>query len=498
MPSASWGRRSLAKVASLVLAAAALAGAAAVSHDTRSTVHHHGVAVADPLGTADGWMGSLRAGERVVYPLDPGLVDGLTEYKPPIEVPNLPDDGATPGETLRAALILARYGATRDDVRAAAVEAAVLHLLRGGEWETGGEIGGDRIRRTGRGGSVLSEAHRLLEWSTPYSAPFELRTHQEVAGPGEPVAIQARVQAGAQGLPSVPVTFRYGTQTRTATTDEAGVAAATVPSDETVPTFEATARVPAQTLSVLEPENRTASALLVSGRSDLLRSTHAMVYRRPQTVSVELAGKPPYRTGETVTGTWTVEGGGGTRSFRSGIYRSDPTCELGAAVAQRTGTVTGQQGPSLRFPEARIDTPGWYALDVAVDTNERSASARACQPFPVKSPTTVTIGSGGQVVVGGLLAVDVTVTGIPPGEELEVESRVYGPFTVRDNVGCDSDRLRGLVTHPVSADGTTPSPGLTVAKSGFYVWRVSLPEGEWSLPSRSRCTTADPVQVRNR
>ncbi|UUZ61250.1 hypothetical protein [Nocardioides sp. B-3] len=122
--------------------------------------------------------------------------------------------GATAKETARAARILSKYGGYRDDVRAAAVDAAVLHLLAGKQWRvTARGRGAQRIRQARDSATVMRFARLMLRSSRVSAGVYGATVAATSADVGGITSVTVSVTDGrgrpAAGLP-VTVTSPEG------------------------------------------------------------------------------------------------------------------------------------------------------------------------------------------------------------------------------------------------------------------------------------------------
>ncbi|WP_181407689.1 hypothetical protein [Nocardioides sambongensis] len=137
----------------LAVLLAALAHLVAVP--AASAADHHrwrGFAITAFAGTAaGGWIGGYRVDGGVLHRIDPQRTAPTGRLG---ELTWTDRVGSGTRAAHRAAWVLSKYGAARDpesrdrtNVQAAAVDAAVLHLLRGKGWRIGGTKGPDGSRR---------------------------------------------------------------------------------------------------------------------------------------------------------------------------------------------------------------------------------------------------------------------------------------------------------------------------------------------------------------
>lgn len=69
----------------------------------------------------------------------------------------------------------------------------------------------------------------------------------------------------------------------------------------------------------------------------------------------------------------------------------------------------------------------------------------------------------------------VTVTDLPPAYNHPMTATLYGPFEAAPIASsCTPEKVVGTVTMPLTASGTSRTPGIKVADPGYYVWTESL------------------------
>ena len=149
---------------------------------------------------AGGWIGGYRVGRTPVFVITPERRPNRAGFRPEDPTNDLAGRGGpSRSETQRAAWILSKYGGYRDARQAAAVDAAVLHLLGDREWRLGGARGAARVRASGDPATVRQPATGAAS-----------RTR---ARPSSPVTASAGPAAGSDVPPSgeVTVTGRPGT-----------------------------------------------------------------------------------------------------------------------------------------------------------------------------------------------------------------------------------------------------------------------------------------------
>ena len=131
---------------------------------------------------AGGWIGGYRVDDTPVFVITPGRRPNRAGFRPADATSDLRGSkGPSGAATERAAWILSKYGGHKDAVQAAAVDAAVLHLLGGRAWRFGAPRGAARIRASGDPATVRRYVRLMLRGSRASAGP-----HQVAAGPPPP------------------------------------------------------------------------------------------------------------------------------------------------------------------------------------------------------------------------------------------------------------------------------------------------------------------------
>ncbi len=181
---------------------------------------------------------------------------------------------AVPTERLaQAAYVIGKYGQTRDNARAAAVDAVVYEYLAGGTYALDGARGKQRLaypvvsptaRTLAQG--YLAEAQRLAD---PYSLTITPQVKTTTAGTQVTVAVKVATKAGTP-VPKVSVALAEsgsGTASGKVVTDNAGTASWSFTAKTAgTASISATADgLPATGLQVLTPKNPAAQRMLLAG-----------------------------------------------------------------------------------------------------------------------------------------------------------------------------------------------------------------------------------------
>ncbi|HEX5535202.1 MAG TPA: hypothetical protein VFX33_15790 [Actinomycetales bacterium] len=300
---------------------------------------------------------------------------------------------------------------------------------------------------------------------------------------------------------SGPATWADGaTQTRTFTTGPRPAAFAVKVTGAGKVRVTARVKVPADEVRLHSPNRSgvqrvvTAAPLrLVSATAEkvvapfqprVVTRTSAEVVEGPgeltDRLAVSVSDGQPWLRGHRVT----------VRSTLWGPFRERPVmaeaAPAGAPVAGRVQTAVDGPG-EWTTPPIRVTEPGYYVWteQIAADAQQTGWTSR----FGVTEETTllkwqpqvVTQASAEQAEVGTELTDRLTVSGVRPGSELEVVSRLWGPFTERpeeaDEVPAGAP-LVGEVSTPVSGDGEHRTAGITPEKPGYYVWTETIAADE--------------------
>lgn len=452
-------------------------------------------------GRADGgWIGGWRIGSEPVFVITPGRRPnhaGFRRLDPTRDVAGR--KGPTKRETARAAWVLSKYGGYRDARQAAAVDAAVLHLLAGGRWEVGHRRGAARIRATGDAATVRRFANVMLHQSRVSAGRYVAKVWADSADVGGVTAVTVKVKDGrggpVSGLP-VTVTSPGGTSVPAAgpidaVTGDDGRAvvrlAAPLAGWRTV-----TARVgqvPEHRLLVRPPDRKRQAAVARGGvRRTLVVSTRAAV-RGPQGLTLR-APAGPLLVGAESRVTATVSGDGTARTATATLHgpyatSSAATCS-GSAAGSVTATVAADGDYSL--PAVRPGAGGYYAWGVTVAGTDTSLPAAACSnAVRVQSSTSAGISADAAVTGTGEVGATGAVSGLPFPAQVTLRGTLFGPYGSPEERAADGcSRSSGSVQRTRTGNGTVHFT-LETLTAGYYAWQVEVPAGELWLGSRSAC-----------
>ena len=447
-----------------------------------------------------GWIGSRRIERGVtVFRVDPLASNASSAFGRARPVRRLSRGGTrVPANvTARAAWILSTYGTFRVAAQAAAVDAAVHHLLVGGRWRIQQPRGAARIAQTGLPHYVRSFVAEMLRDSARLAGPYRTVLRASPATEDDRSEVTLEVESAA-GNPIVgrDVIFRYGDQlvrTETGPTGVAGASFAVGAAGQT-PVTAVVSQLPEWRLLVRSPRRAKASRVVVAGRR----------IRKQVRTEVDVAGvqvltlanaRADYTTRQAIGGRWTLDGHGGDRIATFGLFGPFPTAAAASCAAnlKASTTRTVDEDGEFDLPGAPVPTVGYYRYGVTVSANETNQVASVCgAPFRVRAVPTVTVSPGrtpiqaGQDVFGKL-----TVTGLQARRRLTSTVRLYGPFPSAAAASCATGKLYRTRTVPVSDDGTVATSAVKPFAQGgkvtWYVWTAALAQGEFSTFAASTC-----------
>ena len=447
---------------------------------------------------AGGWIGAYRVGDTPVFVVTPGRRPNRAGFETASTTVDLAGKkGATGRETERAAWILSKYGGHKDAAQAAAVDAAVLHLLAGPAWQLGGARGARRVRASGDPATVRRFVRLMLRQSRASAGPYLASVTAEAADVGGVTSVTVSVTDGGggpvSGLP-VSVTSPDGGPSTPAAgpieavTGDDGRAqvrlAAPLVGWRTVTAV--VGQVPGHLLRVRRSDRKGQAAVAEGGVRHTLVASAIAAVRGPQTVS--LAADPSLLVvGASARVVATISGDGAQRTATAslqGPFASAAAVHCsGAAAGQVSASVTGDGAYAL--PPITPSGGGYYAWRVAVDGTATSIPATACgAPVKVRGRSAVTVSAVGTAAPFDVLSAKVTVSGLPFGGPVDVTTSLYGPYATAGEACTGNHRD---VTQRRPGNGTFSSLSFQVEETGWYAWRASVPEGDLWLGSTSPC-----------
>ncbi len=185
--------------------------------------------------------------------------------------------------------------------------------------------------------------------------------------------------------------------------------------------------------------------------------------------------------GKTITDKAVVTGLGGLQaSVAVALWGPFPTrgairCTgtpywRGTLTAKGDGTYTTAPVKLARvgyytYQESIVDTPAYAAFTAPCADTTETTLANA-------TPTLSTQATDEVARAGSTLTDKIRVQGLG-STAAAIEVTLYGPFATRAAIGC-KNAPAGKTTVTAKGDGTVTSPGIKIAKAGFYVFREHL------------------------
>lgn len=460
-------------------------------------------------GHADGkWIGGYRIGSTPVFVTTPRKRPNKAGFGAASATEDLSGaTGPSAKETARAAWILSKYGGYRDDVQAAAVDAAVLHLLAGGTWRiTGNGRGAQRIRQARDSATVKRFARLMLRSSRVSAGAYHATvtaTSTDVGGitsvtvtvtdgRGRPVAGLPVTVTSPEGGPAVasggPVEAVTGDDGRTLVR-----LAAPLAGWRTV-----TARVgqvPEHRLIVHAPDRRGQASVAEGGvRRTLEVSTPAAV-RGPQSLAVR-AAPDVVTAGSQARVVATVAGDGTSRMATATLHGPVSSAAAAGCAAPVVGTAKGEVSANgdYTLPPISPGAAGFYAWQVSVDGTETSLPIASCGAVvKVRARTTTTVAAVETAAVGNV-QVPMTISGVPFGAKVDLTLKLFGPYASMGELQSDQcNQVQAQVSVSRQGDGNVVSGPIWLAAAGLYAWQAEAAPGELWLGSRSTCGAAGTI-----
>ncbi len=450
---------------------------------------------------ADGtWVGRYRVERQRDYRTQPRRSSAQSAYRPAHRVTRVP--GTSRVATERVAWVLSTYGRTSDRTTAAAIDVAVHALLSGGRWRVGTPYTIRRTNATGDGRFIRSYATTMLRQSKHRRGPYRttLTAHRVPAGDQTTVTVRIQnkqglgpvITAQQQGL-AVDVTYN-GAGTRTVYLNHHGVGRVYFRAAAGRTAITATVHaVPDVALFLRRPFNTRASQVAVAGHHRTLRlrgyglgvSTQGLTITN--TSASVLVGHP-------LGGTYSVTGLIGHETVDHAVFGPFTTAATsctGTALTTAKTTISSNGAHSV--PAWSPAKTGYYAWQVVALGNSTTRPASACGTAYLTQKNTSTgqsrIDGVYKVGVGHAFGAEITVSGFDRPEVHTVQTRVYGPFQLKENAACTSGRLfRTLLTSIGNNDRWKRTTVVNSdSNTGFYVFQTTLDSGTFMRTSRSRC-----------
>ena len=143
-----------------------------------------------------------------------------------------------------------------------------------------------------------------------------------------------------------------------------------------------------------------------------------------------------------------------------------------------SGTVIANGDGTYTTTPAKITAAGYYTYhESIVDTPAYGGFSGVCGETPETtishaSPTVMTQVTDEVALPGASISDKVKVQGLG-STAAKIEVTLYGPFATRSAIGCKSTPA-GTTSFTAKGDGTHASPGIKIAKAGFYIFREHL------------------------
>jgi len=442
---------------------------------------------------AGGWIGGYRVGRTPVFVITPERRPNRAGFRPADPTNDLGGRrGPSRRETQRAAWILSKYGGHRDARQAAAVDAAVLHLLGGREWRLGSARGARRVGASGDPATVRRYVRLMLRGSRASAGRHRVAVVPSTADVGGVTSVTVRVTDGhggpVAGLP-VTVTSPDGGASEPAagpveavTSDDGRAVvrlAAPVAGWRTV--VARVGRVPEHRLRVRGADRRGQAAVAEGGVRRVVRASARVAVRGPQTLSI--APDP----GQLVVGSparvvATVGGDGADRlavASLHGPFSSQGGAHCATASTAEVSATVAADG-AYAMPVVAPAGGGYYAWRVAVSGTETSTPVASCGAVvKVRARPTVKLDWAPAVpAANSNVTATATVSGIPFPAPVDVR------FTLYQDGACGSSiqvyELRRFGNGSISSTFFVHAPGT-------YSWRAEVVPGDLWVGAPSAC-----------
>lgn len=447
---------------------------------------------------AGGWIGGYRLDDTPVFVITPrrrpnragfGSVDATSDLRGT----KRPSGAATQ----RAAWILSKYGGHKDAVQAAAVDAAVLHLLGGRAWRFGARRGAARVRASGDPATVRRYVRLMLRGSRASAGPYQVSIEPTSADVGGVTGVTVRVTDGHGGpVGGLPVTVTSpdgGTSQPVAgpleaVTGDDGRAvvrlAAPLAGWRTV--VAEVGQVPLHWLRVHGADRKRQASVAEGGVRRTIVASARVAVRGPQ--SLTLAADPTVLvTGSPARVVATIDGDGSSRAATASLHGPFSSAAAAHCGGPAAGTVSMPvlDDGAYASPSVTPSAGGYYVWRVAVDGTDTSVPAASCgAPVRVRGRSTVAVSAPATAARFDVVSARVTLAGLPFGGPVDVTTSLYGPYGTASEA-CTGNHRDVVQRRP--GNGTFTSLSFQVEEPGWYAWRVSAPEGDLWLGSASTC-----------
>lgn len=200
-----------------------------------------------------------------------------------------------------ASYIIGKYGQTRSDAQAAAVDAATYELLAGGTYGINGARGKARLSYPNVSASARSIALGYLAEAKRFAGPYQLHVRPAVKETTEGTAVTVDVEVtstlSGERIPGVKVDLDAGSAHGTVTTGNDGRTTwKFTPSAAGTSAVKGTASgLPGSQLKTLDPHDSRAQRMLLAGDKTAVQDS-ADVEVKPATGGLEIHKKDPEGT----------------------------------------------------------------------------------------------------------------------------------------------------------------------------------------------------------
>lgn len=469
-----------------------LAGPAPARPDDRAE-RWVGYPIARTGQAAGGWIGGYRIGRTPVFVVTPERRPNHAGFRAVEPTSDLQGrKGPSRRDTQRAAWILSRYGGYKDAVQAAAVDAAVLHLVADREWRLDGARGARRVAATADPATVRRYVRLMLSGSRASAGRYHVAVVPDTADAGGVTSVTVRVTDGhggpVAGLP-VSVTSPDGGASQPATgpveavTGDDGRAlvrlAAPLAGWRTV-----TARVgqvPEHRLRVRGADRKGQAAVAEGGVRRTVVASARVGVRGPQALTLSPV-PASLSVGALARVAATVSGDGTARAATAGLHGPFATASAAGCSGSPVGSVsmTVPGDGTHTFPPVSPTAGGYYAWRVEVAGSPTSIPAAACGAVvKVRARPTLQVAAPGSAPIGNV-NVPVTVSGIPFAMRVDLTLKLFGP----GDTNCSSP----IADVDLSRLGDGQAIGtIWVDSAGTYSWQVSADPGDLWQGASSPC-----------
>jgi hypothetical protein len=441
---------------------------------------------------AGGWIGGYRVGRTPVFVITPERRPNRAGFRREDPTDDLAGRGGpSRRETQRAAWILSKYGGYRDARQAAAVDAAVLHLLGDRDWRLGGARGAARVRASGDPATVRRYVRLMLRDSRASAGRHRVAVVPATADVGGVTSVTVRVTDGHGGpVPGLPVTVTSpdgGTSEPAAGPAEAvtgkdgrAVVRLAAPLAGWRTVVARVGKVPEHRLRVRGADRRGQAAVAEGGVRRVVWASARVAVRGPQTVT--LAPVPAsLSVGAQARVAATVSGDGAARAATGGLFGPFPTASSATCSGAPVGTVSTMlpgDGSHILPPVAPA-SGGYYAWKVEVDATAATTPAAACGAVvKVRGKPVVTLAAPA-TAPAGTVSVPMAVSGLPFSTRVDLTLRLYA----LDDTTCSNP----IAEDDVSRVGDGPVEGRVWVDSGLYRWQAVVAPGDLWLGAESVC-----------